>query len=82
MIHLVWPAFWSGQMSLNHGSMLTLAEAGSSQNYGAFNLGELLGLRGLYSLIPLLAVWGIAGVAWVLMERRAGQSPRFVGQRI
>jgi hypothetical protein len=79
MIHLVGPAFWSGQVSLNHGSMLRFAEAGSSQNYGAFNLGELWGLRGLYSLIPLLAVWGIAGVAWVRMERRADNQPGSLG---
>jgi len=71
LLHSVWPAFWSGHMSLNHGSMLTPAEAGSSQAYGAFNLGELLGLRGLYSLIPLLAIWGVSGLAWMRMMRRA-----------
>ncbi|HXM68374.1 MAG TPA: hypothetical protein VN911_16710 [Candidatus Acidoferrum sp.] len=71
MIHSVWPAFWSGQMSLNHGSMLTLAETGSSDNYGAFNLGESAGLRGLQSLIPLLAVWALVGIVWLRMERHA-----------
>jgi hypothetical protein len=69
MFHSVWPAFWSGQMSLNHGSPLTFAEAGSSERYGAFNLGERAGLRGLRSLIPLLALWAIAGFVWVRIEQ-------------
>ena len=57
-MHSVWPAFWSGQMALNHESMLTVAEAGGK--YGAFNLGQLLGLHGLASVIPLVVVWAIA----------------------
>lgn len=69
LLHSVWPAFWSGQMGLNHESILTAAEAGSSPQYGAFNLGQFLGLRGLASLIPLLALWGAAGVLWRRMNR-------------
>jgi hypothetical protein len=61
--HQTWPAFWSGHVALNSGSMLTAADIGSSQNYGAFNLGMLLGLHGLSSLIPLLVVWAV--VAWL-----------------
>jgi hypothetical protein len=57
LIHSTWPAFWSGQMAMNHESMLTAAEAGGG--FGAFNLGQWLGLRGLASLIPLVAMWGI-----------------------
>jgi len=64
IVHSVWPAFWSGQVALNRESMLTVAEAGSNREYGAFNLGQLMGLRGLASLIPLLAVWGVASVLW------------------
>lgn len=62
IVHSSWPAFWSGQMALNRESMLTPAEAGSG--FGAFNLGQLMGLHGLASLLPLLAIWGIAGVLW------------------
>ena len=51
-------------MAMNRVSMLTVTEAGSSPQYGAFNLGQLIGLRGLTSLIPLLVVWGVAGLAW------------------
>jgi hypothetical protein len=37
--------------------------------HGAFNLGELAGLHGLASLIPLLAVWALAAVLWVGINR-------------
>jgi hypothetical protein len=72
IVHSTWHAFWSGQMALNHVSMLTVAEAGSSGEYGALNLGQLLGLRGLLSLIPLFATWGIMATLWWRMQR----SPR------
>jgi hypothetical protein len=64
MIHSVWPAFWSGHVAMNHESMLTVAEAGSSGKYGAFNLGQLLGLHGLASLLPLFAVWTGGALLW------------------
>ncbi len=66
LLHSTWWSFWSGQMALNHESMLTAAEARSGA--GAFNLGQLLGLRGLTSLIPLLALWGVAAIAWRRMN--------------
>src|ERR1700676_1636168 len=69
LVHSVWPAFWSGQLALNRESMLTVAEAGPSGEYGAFNLGQLMGLYGLASLIPLLAVWGVAALAWWRIRR-------------
>ncbi len=67
-------AFWSGNMALNHDSMLTAAEAGKNPNYGAFNLGQLMGLHGLASLLPLLAVWMITALLWWRMQggRSAG----------
>jgi hypothetical protein len=68
LLHSVWPSFWSGQMALNHESMLTTAETASSVQYRAFNLGQLLGLRGLASLIPLLVLWGVAALAWRRMN--------------
>ena len=68
-MHSVWPAFWSGQVAINRESMLTVAEAGSGGEYGAFNLGQLIGLRGLGSLIPLLVVWVGAAVVWWRMHR-------------
>jgi hypothetical protein len=72
LLHTTWPAFWSGHMAFNRDSMLTVAEAGSSPQHGAFNLGQFLGLHGLASLIPLLAVWGFAAALWVRMNRQDG----------
>jgi 4-amino-4-deoxy-L-arabinose transferase-like glycosyltransferase len=74
MFHSSWQAFWSGQMAVNRGSMLTVAEARSSPGCGAFNLGQLLGLHGLYSLIPLWALWGIAAGFWVRMKPGRGRA--------
>ncbi len=69
IVHSVWPAFWSGKMALNRESVLKVVEAGSSAEYGAFNLGQLVGLRGLVSLVPLFAIWGVAAVIWWRMHR-------------
>ena len=59
IVHSSWPAFWAGNLSANRESMLLASEA--SGGYGAFNLGQLIGLRGLGSLLPLAGIWGIAG---------------------
>ena len=67
MVHSVWPAFWSGQVAANRESMLTVGEAGGER--GAFNLGQLVGLRGLASLIPLLVIWGLGTLVWWRMHR-------------
>jgi len=67
IVHSTWPAFWSGQVAVNRDSMLTVAEAGGK--FGAFNLGQLIGLRGLASLIPLFVIWGGAVVGWWRMGR-------------
>jgi hypothetical protein len=56
-------------VALNHESVLTVGEAGSSAEYGAFNLGQVVGLQGLASLLPLFAVWGGAAVVWWRMSR-------------
>ncbi|HTS38585.1 MAG TPA: hypothetical protein VMH04_23120 [Candidatus Solibacter sp.] len=68
LFHQSLPAFVAGQLSLNHDSMLTVTEA-QSGTYGAFNLGELLGLRGLASLIPLFGLWATAAVCWWRLQR-------------
>jgi hypothetical protein len=54
---------------MNRQSMLQTAEAGGG--YGAFNLGQVIGLHGIASLIPLVAMWGIVvGIwAWFIRER-------------
>ena len=72
---LILPSFWHGQLSLNHVSMLTPAEA--SQTRTAFNLGEVLGLQGLTSLIPLLLFWCLMAVVWALSMRWEHCEPNF-----
>jgi hypothetical protein len=67
ILHSSWPEFWSGQIAANRESMLTAAEA--QGGYGAFNLGQLIGLHGLASLIPLLVMWGFAAAVWVRIKR-------------
>lgn len=67
IFHKSWPAFWSGHMSMNRDSMLTVTEAAGG--YGAFNLGQLLGLHGLASLIPLLAFWAVGIWTWFRFQR-------------
>lgn len=64
LIHSSWPAFRSGQMAVNRVCVLTAAEAASYPNCGAFNLGQLLGLHGLASLLPLFAMWTAAALLW------------------
>jgi hypothetical protein len=64
LLHSAWPAFWSGKVAVNRDSMLTVAEAGTRGEYGAFNLGQRMGLHGLASLIPLLLMWTLALLVW------------------
>jgi hypothetical protein len=64
LFQLLVPSFWAGQMSLNRASVLTLSENASGQAHGAFNLGELIGMHGLPSLIPLFVIWGVAAFLW------------------
>jgi hypothetical protein len=73
-IHSVWPSFWSGKMAMNRDSMLTIAEAGTNGKYGAFNLGQLLGLHGLASLIPLVAMWALALWLWRRINSHIGSA--------
>jgi hypothetical protein len=69
IVHSSWPSFLSGTMALNRASVLTVAEAGPHGDYGAFNLGQLIGLRGLASLIPLLVIWTLAGILFWRIQR-------------
>jgi hypothetical protein len=57
-------------MATNRESMLTIAEAGSGK-YGAFNLGQLMGLHGLATLLPLFVVWAAAAWLWHRIQRGA-----------
>jgi hypothetical protein len=62
---LLWPSFWSGNLALERTSVLAPSDPDAGGAYGAFNLGQLMGLHGLASLLPLLIVWGASAVSWV-----------------
>jgi len=72
ILHSTIPAFWSGQVAINRESMLTVGESNGS--YGAFNLGQLVGLRGLASLLPLFAIWGLGAAVWWRLRRSSRAS--------
>jgi hypothetical protein len=67
IVHFSWPAFWAGKMAANRESMLLVSEANGG--YGAFNLGQLIGLHGLATLIPLLLIWALTGGLWLRLGR-------------
>lgn len=72
IMHSSWPAFWAGHMATNRESMLLASEAAGG--YGAFNLGQLMGLHGIASLIPMVGMWGVvAGIGrrWIRESRFA-----------
>jgi hypothetical protein len=69
------PSYWSGKLSLNADTMLTNEEAGASHIGHAFNLGELAGLHGLASLLPLLGLWLIAAFLWLRVNRANQPQP-------
>jgi len=68
LFQLCIPNFFLGNLSLNHGSFL--AQEIPGENHGAFNLGELAGLHGLLSLVPLFLIWALGGLIWARMNRR------------
>jgi hypothetical protein len=76
MTQLLWPSFWSGHLALEHTSVLTTSDGDAGSSHGAFNLGQLVGLNGLASLLPLLAIWALAAVAWMRMQ----EAPRTSGE--
>ena len=67
MAELLWPAFREGDLSLNHQTFLDYGAdpdrlRHNPAAHASWNLGQLAGLHGLVSLLPLLAVWGLAAL--------------------
>jgi hypothetical protein len=72
LTELVLPAFLRGQLALNRQSFLQYGTAHPAEGVlGAWNLGQLVGLRGQASLIPLGLLWLV--VAVVLVRIRTAQ---------
>ena len=61
---LLWPAFREGDLSLNHQSYVDYGadpdRLRHNPTHAAWNLGEVAGLRGLASLVPLLILLCLA----------------------
>jgi hypothetical protein len=69
---LLWPAFRDGDLSLNpqtfvHNSVDVEHLRGGGDPHAAWNLGEIAGLRGLASLLPLAMIWLGAAVLLFLL---------------
>ena len=70
MVDLLWPAFRDGDLSINTQTFVHNGLNGELRNnpsqHAAWNLGQLAGLNGHASLIPLGVVWGVAGAVLLL----------------
>ncbi len=65
----LWPAFLDGDLSLNHQTFVHHSAnpdmlRGHKVPHAAWNLGEVAGISGLPSLLPLMAVWIIGVGLW------------------
>ena len=68
---LLWPNFAAGRLSINWQSFVEdQPEDQRVFAVHAWNLGERLGLRGLWSLAPLIAIWSLVGVVYAWRARR------------
>jgi len=73
MAELLWPAFKSGDFPIGWQVYLDLRPPPEAMSEleaagvprAAWNLGQLAGLKGFASLIPLFGIWLAAGVAWM-----------------
>ena len=80
MRELLLPAFADGDLSLNpqtfvHGGASPELMRGNRVRHAAWNVGEIIGLHGRASLLPLLIVWMLSG-ALLLVRGPAGSEPR------
>jgi hypothetical protein len=76
IVHSSWPQFRTGNLATNRESMLLPSEV--KGGHAGFNLGQLVGLSGFLSLLPLLVIWGVAALIWVRVRNQTmwGQPPR------
>ena len=76
--NIIWPLFQADLLSqkvVERGSVGLESQLGTpGHRWDAFNLGELLGLKGRASLIPLLVFWILSAIAAVVLWRR-GEDP-------
>ncbi|MEA1928064.1 MAG: hypothetical protein U9N73_07635, partial [Candidatus Auribacterota bacterium] len=73
-------AFFNGNLSLNHESTFQ-TNAVISSSYNAFNLGEVAGMRGQLSLVPLYLIWLIGGVFMIQYSKKEDEGRGIGGGR-
>jgi hypothetical protein len=78
---LLWPAFKDGDLSVNNQSFVTFrAQPGRLRGHpdlhAAWNLGEIAGLHGHASLLPLGLTWLAAASVLLLRQGLPAESPR------
>ncbi len=66
MQELLWPAFQAGELGLNTATFVHASADPTNWRHeqeprAAFNLGQKLGLGGLWSLLPLIVAWLVLG---------------------
>ena len=64
LFQLNWPAFWSGRLGITCEELLR-PPGTVDPSHAAFNLGQLIGLRGLASLFPLFGLWFACAILWI-----------------
>ena len=74
---LLWPSFEKGHLSINQqGFVDDNLRRQRDPVAHAWNLGEKLGLTAHASLVPLFAIWGALGIAWVAAAGSAAGAGR------
>jgi hypothetical protein len=74
----VLPMFLHGHLSVKGvtaSGQLGFASTAPGHEWDAYNLGEAIGLHGLWSLLPLAAVWAAAGAAIAAAQGRRRPNP-------
>jgi hypothetical protein len=71
MSELLWPAFREGDLSFNHQGFEDYRAdpdrlRHNPEAHASWNLGEVIGLKGLVSLVPLIAIWCLAALLLIL----------------
>lgn len=79
-IHYLWPNFLAGRLSIDDFSAKIYPDVSSFNlcesplKFTSFNIGELLGFKGLWSLLPLLVIWGVS-VSYLTLAGRDRKAP-------
>lgn len=71
---LYFPAFTSGNLSLNHETTFQKNTV-VSPDFNSFNLGEIAGMEGQISLLPIYLIWLTGGLLMTVFARKEEKNP-------